>query len=115
MPLANRDGRQPIEEPIHDLHRGLRCRVAHAARNDNRSVPVAAAESGASEVLREAADQANGRSRAERGQIVLIDLVAQSGIANLVQPEELVEAVTPTVGHEEPMEGHSQTRLPERL
>src|SRR4051812_4230394 len=106
MPLANRDRRQPIEKPTHYLHRGLRCGVADAARDDNRSIPVAASESGASEVLREAADQANGRGRAERGQIVLIDLVAQSGIANLVESQELVEAVAPTVGHEQAMKGH---------
>ena len=93
MSLANRDRRQPIEKPIHDLHRGLRRRVADAASDDDRSVPIAAAEAGTSEVLREAADQANGRRRAERRQVVVIDLVAQAGVADLVQAQELVEAV----------------------
>ena len=85
MPLANRDRRQPIEKPIHDLHRGLRRRVANAASDEDRSVPIATADAGTSEVLREAADQANGRRRAERRQIVVIDLVAQAGVTNLVQ------------------------------
>ena len=79
------------------------------------SVPIAAADAGTSEVLREAADQANGRRRAERRQIVVIDLVAQAGVTNLVQAHELVEAVAAPVRHEQSMEGHGEARLPERL
>src|SRR5262245_41881373 len=111
MPLANRDRWQPIEKAIHDLHRSLGGGVAHAAGDDNRPVSIATAESGTAQVLREAADQANSRSRAECRQKVMVDLVAQSGIADLVEAHELIEAVAPTVRHEQPMEGHGKARL----
>src|SRR5262245_13385603 len=104
MPLANRDCREPIEKAIHDLHRGLRGRIAHAASDDNRSVPIAATEASAAQVLRKAADQSNGCCRAKRRQKVVVDLVPQSGIADLVEAHELIEAIAATVRHEQPME-----------
>src|SRR5512134_2778781 len=105
MPLANRDRRQPIEKAIHDLHRGLRSGVANASRDHDRSVSIAAAESCTAQVLRETADQTNGRCRAERREKVMVHLVAQSGIADLVEAHELIEAVAATVWHEQPMKG----------
>ena len=45
----------------------------------------------------------------------MVDLVAQSGIADLVEAHELIEAVAATVWHEQPMKGHSEARLAERL
>ena len=61
------------------------------------------------------ADQANGSRGAERGQVVLIHLVAQPGVAELVQAGELVQAVGAAVGHEQAMEGDRQAGLAERL
>ena len=73
---------------------GLRRRVADAAGDDDRAVARRRCRSPAlPRYCDEAADQPNGRRRAERGQVVLIDLVAQAGVADLVQADELVEAV----------------------
>ncbi len=46
---------------------------------------------------------------------MVVDLVAQSGIADLVEAHELIEAVAATVRHEQPMKGHGEARLAERL
>ena len=65
--------------------------VAPPAMTTVRS-PVPLAETGRAEELREAADEPDGRRGAERGEVVLIDAVAQAGVADLVQAEELVQA-----------------------
>ena len=74
MPFANRDRRQAVQEPVHHLQRGLRRRIADAASDDHRPVvAVAASQAGAAEVLRQATDEPNGRSGAERREVVVID------------------------------------------
>ena len=44
--------------------------------------------------------------------VALLDL---EGVADLVEAHELIEAVAATVWHEQPMKGHSEARLAERL
>ena len=68
-----------------------------------------------SQVLRQPADQANRGRGSERGQVVLVDLVAQAGVADLIESEELVEAVRAAVRHQQAVEGHGEPRLAERL
>ena len=41
VPLANGDRRQPVQEPVHHLHRGLRRRVGRAAGDDDGPIAVA--------------------------------------------------------------------------
>ena len=72
-------------------------------------------ETSTSEVLRQAADQSNRGRGSERGQVVLVDLVAEAGVADLIESEELVEAVGAAVGHQQAMEGHGKPRFAERL
>ena len=68
-----------------------------------------------SQVLGQSADQADRGRRSERGQVVLVHLVAQAGVADLIESEELVEAVRAAVGHQQAMERHGEPRLAERL
>ena len=46
---------------------------------------------------------------------MLIHLVAESGITNLVQADELIQPLCTAVRHEQAMERHRQARFAERL
>ncbi len=48
------------------------------------------------------------RSRPERGPVVVIHLVAQAGIADLVQAHELVETVGAAVRQDQPVQCHGE-------
>src|SRR4029453_5765048 len=97
--LPNRDGRQSIQEPIHHLQRGLRRSVAYATGDDDGAIAFAVGEAGAAEVLRQAAHQTDRRRRTEGRQIVLVDAIAESRVADLVQPDELIEPERAAVRH----------------
>ena len=115
MALANRDRRQPVQEPAHDLHRRLRSRIANTAGHDHRPVRRRRPKTDIAQGLSEAADEADRSGCAERRQVVLVHAVAQARIADLVQPGELVEPVRPAVRHQEPVERDGETRFPEGL
>ena len=87
------DGREPVEESIHHLERCLRRRIADSASDHDRSISIAAAKARASQVLREPADEANSSCRSKRREVVLIYLVPKTGVADLVESQELIEAV----------------------
>src|SRR5256885_17108776 len=92
MSFANRDGRQPIEESVHRLSARLRRRVGRVTGHDDRAVATATAEASRADELPESADETDGGGRAERGPVVLIDLIAEARVADLVQSGMLVEA-----------------------
>ena len=91
MSLANRDGRESIQEPTHDLKAGLRCSVGTAG-DDDRSVARAARIPSAANPLCEAADETDGGCRTERGPVVMVHLVLETGITDLIEADELIEA-----------------------
>ena len=68
------------------------------------------------EELAQPGDQTHRGGRAERGQVVLIHLIAESGVADLVEADELIRGryVRPS-GSSEPMERDGEPRLAERL
>ena len=78
-------------------------------------LPSPLPETSASEVLGQSADQPDRRRGSERGQVVLVHLVAEAGVADLIESEELVEAVRAAVRHQQAMEGDGEPRLAERL
>ena len=49
-------------------------------------------------------DETDRRGRAERGPVVLVHLVAQAGVADVVQAHELIEAIGAAVRQDEPVE-----------
>ena len=93
----------------------LRRRIADTARDDDGSVAIAAIQSSTSQVLGQAADQSDRRRGSERGQVVMVHLVAEAGVADLIESEELVEAVRAAVRHQQAVEGHGEPRFAERL
>src|SRR6185295_2489428 len=113
--LPDGDRRKPVEKPIHHLERRLRRCVADPTSDDDCSIAITAAQARASEILGEPADKADRCRRSERGQVMLVDLVAETGIADLVESQELIEPVGTAVGHQQAMEGHGKTGLTERL
>src|SRR5262245_54343976 len=45
----------------------------------------------------------------------MVHLVAEAGVAVLIQSEELIQAIRAAVRHQEAMEGHGESHLSERL
>jgi len=113
--LPDGDGRKPVQKPIHHLHRSLRSRIADTARDDDGSVSIAATQTSTSQVLGQAADQSNRRRGPKRGQVVMVHLVAEAGVADLIESEELVEAVRAAVRHQQAVERHSEPRFAKGL
>jgi hypothetical protein len=46
---------------------------------------------------------------------VVVDAVAQAGVTDLIQSEESIEAIGPSVRHQEPVKRDGETRLAEAL
>src|ERR1700719_1243504 len=115
LTFPDRDSRQSIQKPIHDLRSRLGRRVDPAPRDDHGSVAVATADASRPEKLRQSRDEPHGRGGAEGRDIVLVHLITKAGVPDLVQANELVEAVRAAVWHQEAMEPDSKTRLSERL
>src|SRR4051812_2668015 len=90
--LPDRDCGKPIEKPVHHLERRLRRRVADSAGDHDRSIAIAPVQSSASQVLGKPTDESDRSRRSERGQVVLVDLVAETGIADLIESQELIQA-----------------------
>ena len=77
-----------------------------------RSEPDALSEPAGS-AFGDGSESADRERNTEDAEIVVIDLVPQAGVADLVEPLELVEADGIAVGHEHAMEHDGQTRLAE--
>ena len=114
MSLANGDGGEAIQEPAHDLKTRLR-RGVGAARDDDRPVAGSARKPCAANPLRQTADEADGGGRSERGPVVVVDLVPQTGITDLIEAHELIETERAAVWHQQTMKGHRESRLAEGL
>src|SRR5215211_6407056 len=76
VPLADGDCWKPVEKSVHHLKCRLGGRIAHSSSDDDGSIAIAAAQSSASQVLRQPTDETDCCRRSERGQEVLIHLVA---------------------------------------
>ena len=46
---------------------------------------------------------------------MVVDLVPQTGITDLVEAHELIEAERAAIGHQQPMKSHCESRLAEGL
>ena len=115
MALSDRDGRQPVQEPVHDLHRRLRVRVANTARHDHR--PAARRPHPGRRCPRHWLRPANEADRgggAERRQVVVVDAVTEARITDLVQSHELVEPIRPAVRHQQAVKRDGETRFARR-
>ena len=62
---------------------------------------------------RDGSESADGERYSEDAEIVVVDLIPQAGVADLVEPLELIEADGIPVRHEHAMEDDGQTGLAE--
>ena len=77
--------------------------------------PCATREASGANPLRQAADETDRSGRTECRPVVVIHLVAQTRIADLIEAEELIETQRAAVRHQQPVKGHGESRLAERL
>ena len=61
------------------------------------------------------ADSADGERNAKQSQVVVVDLVAQTGVPDLVESLEMVETRGIAVRHDEAVKGDSEPSLSEVL
>src|SRR5690606_6427060 len=108
MTFADRHGGQPVQEPVHHLRTGLRRGISGAAGNDDGAVTVTASEAGGAEPLRETADEPDGAGGPERRPEVVSHLGARPGVADRVQPQELIESIRAAVGLDKAMQRDSE-------
>ena len=110
VPFANGHGRQNVQEAVENLFgrlRHARCELlAH-------EIAAGVGENAARSCLGYGSQSADGERCAEDAEIVVVYLVAQPGVADLIEALELVEADGIPVGHDEPVEGHGEAGLPE--
>jgi hypothetical protein len=114
MSFPDRDRRQAIQEPAHDLKACLR-RCICAARNDDGPIAWAIREASGSNPLSEATDEADGSSGTEHRPVVVIHLVSQARIADLIESQKLIETLRAAIGHQESMKRHGEPRFAQCL
>src|SRR6516164_2232154 len=89
VPRADGDGRKKVEKAVKNLRRGLRGTLreslAHEVGAGSRQCTRGANPG-------DSTNRANRERGAEDAEIVVVDLVAQAGVADLVEPLKMVEA-----------------------
>ena len=99
-----------VEELVEDLRGRLRGALRKSLAHEVAAVGIERA-SGAS--FAHGAESPDGKRDPEDAEIVVVDLIAQSGVADLVEPLELIEADGVSVRHEQAMKDDGQTCLAE--
>ena len=112
VPLADRDGRKNVQESVEYLRRRLRRALRESLAHE---VGTGSGEGPGGSAFGDRADRADGERDAEDAEVVVVDLVAQTGVADLVEPLKMVEACGKSVGHYHAMEGDGETGLAEGL
>src|SRR5260221_6968556 len=115
VPLANRHGRQPIQEPVQALRRRLCRRIADIAGDDDCPIPSATAEGGGPEVLRKTADETDRAGRPECRLVVLVHLIAEPCVSDVIQAHERIQRVRPSIRKHKSIERYGKPRFPDRL
>src|ERR1700737_1760868 len=97
MALADCDRWQNVEE----LVQNLRGRLSHASRKSlTHDVCAGCREGAARSGFGDGSQNTDGERDAEDAQVVVVHLIAQPGVADLVETFELVEVDGETVRHE---------------
>src|SRR5271157_2494275 len=106
--FANGDRGRNVQKSVQDLCGGLR----HASgKSLTHQVAAGRCERAAGSRFANRTDCANGERDAEDAEIVVVDLIAEAGVADLIEPLKPVEADGISIGHEDAVEGHGQTCL----
>jgi len=99
-----------VQELVEDFCRGLRGTLRESLAHE---VATAGGESAARSAFRDGSQATDRQRDPEDAEVVVVDLVPQSRIADLVEPLEPVETDGIAVGHEHAMEQDGQTHLAE--
>src|ERR1700730_8778133 len=110
MPFADSDGRKNIQKPVEDLRGGLRGALPESLAE---TIRAGLGKDTPCSCFGDRADGADGERSAEDALVMVVDLIAEAALATMVEPFKLVEADGIAVGHEHPVDDHSETRLAE--
>src|ERR1700687_829858 len=108
MPFADGDGRENIQKPIENLRGRLRCALPESLAKTVRAGP---GQDATRSRFGGGAYGANGERSAEDAQVMVVDLIAETRIASLIEPYELVEVDGVAVGHKHPVEDNGKPHL----
>src|SRR4029077_20275115 len=108
VPLADRDGRKNVQEFVEDLRGGLSSALREALAHE---VAARGSESAGGSAFGYGSDRADRKRSAEDAKVVVVDLVAETGITDLVESLKVVKARGKSVGHDQAMERDSETGL----
>jgi hypothetical protein len=112
VPLADRYGRKDVQEFVEDLRRrlggALRKSLAH-------EIAAGCRENARSPGFGDGTDRADGQRHAEKAEVMVVDLVAETRVSDLVEPLEMVEARGISVRHHQAMKRNGETGLSEGL
>src|SRR5260370_18296914 len=98
-----------VEKLVEDLRRGLSCADSEALAHE---VPTGCVECASGAGFADSSKRSHRQGDSEDAKVVVVDLVSETGVADLVEPLELIEADGIPVGHEHAMEHDGQTCLP---
>ena len=101
-----------VEKFVEDLRRRLRSALRKSLTHEVAPGRVECA-SGAG--FAHGSERSDRKRDSEDAEVVVVDLISKTGIADLVEPFESVETDGITVGHERAVEHDSQTRLAKRV
>ncbi len=99
-----------VEEFVEDLRGGLRGALRESLAHE---IGTGCVERACRSSFGDRSDRSDGERHTEDAEIVVVDLVPQAGVADLVEPLELVEADGISVRHEQAMEHDGETCLAE--
>jgi len=111
-PFPDGHGGEDVEKFVEDLRRGLRRAHGETLAHE---VATRGVECASCAGLAHGSKCSNRERYSEDAEIVVVDLVPEPGVADLVEPLELVEGDGISVGHEDAVERDGQTCLAKRF
>ena len=112
MPLADGDGRKHVQKFVEDLRGGLRGALRKSLAHE---ISAGRGQRARGSGFGHSSNRTDGERSAKDAEIVVVHLIAESGVADLIQPLKMIEAHGIAVWHEQAMEGNRQAALPKAL
>src|SRR5579862_3261814 len=112
MSFVNCDRGKNVEEAVENLRCGLGRAGGKALAH---RVCARAGQGAARPGLRYGAEGTDCQRRTEDAQVMVVLLIAEAGIPYLIETLKLVEVDRKTVGHDEPVKGDREPRLPKGI
>src|SRR5205807_1255440 len=112
VPLADGHRRKNVEKAVEDLRGGLRGALREPLAHE---IAAGRREGARRSAFGHGPDRSNRERGAEDAEVMVVDLVAEAGVADLVEPLKVVEAGGIAIGHNQAMKRNREPRLPEAL